>query len=576
LTVSYSNDGSRYTVRDSNGNVTGTYDAKTNSGLAGTQGSSNLGVSNAQTTTNNKGQTTTQFNQGNSTYNVAPGSIFDPLSPNYNAQVANSNGKITLADLDHSGPGGLSPAYNGTPGSGATNSAGYAERAANGGSGYYAPDSAGNVNISPAPTSYQQQTVSQPQYQQTASQPASPPVDYVSLMRQSLADQQTAQTNMYNQQAADKATKIRQAIATQSQQADATKADYTNQMNTAIGTLNTERAKIPGQTATFNNTASFQGMNNERNTRNSLAQMGLLQSGESGSQQLINDVGTANRINANNLQGQQIDTNYGNQIASSQTDLASKIKAVNDAMAVARANGDENALAALTYAQNQIALSAAQNNVNMNNFQYQIGRDTTANNQWDKTFNQNVAQDNFNNSINEGQLTGYYGGIHYINGIPQTPTTSNDTYGLQSDVNANLGRNVQLYTPGQTQLGVGDVFLGGTGTGVTDSMLNGARRIYGNTAQDTADVYNTYLSNQNSVPRQGQLQSLPGNPNQQNVLNTSNYNPNQQNTLTNPNNSSALPPSISSQYPGATNVVKTVNGYKFNTPGGGLVYYGGQ
>jgi len=369
-----------------------------------------------------------------------------------------------------------------------------------------------------------------------------PPPDYTALMKQSLADQQAAQATMYNQQATDQAAKIRQALASQSQQADATKADYTNQMNAAIGTLNTERAKIPGQTTTFNNAASFQGMNNERNVRNSLAQMGLLQSGESGTQQLINDVGTANRINANNLQGQQLDTNFGNQIASSQTDLASKIKAVNDAIAIAQANGDENALAALTYAQNQIALSAAQNNTTMNNFQYQASRNAEANNQWQQTFDAN-------NAFNEGQLTGYYGGVHYVNGVAQTPTTSNDTYGFQADVDANPGKNVQLYVPGQTQLGAGDVFLGGPAV-LGKDKLNGATRIWGADRYETAKEYTEYLTRQNSQPVQANQQ-----------------------TSTAP---TALPSSIASMFPGATNVTKDANGnYNFTSANGGKVIYGG-
>lgn len=62
----------------------------------------------AQYVTNQNGQTTSQYTSGNSTYNVAKDSVFDPLSKNYNAQVANSGGTISL-----SGP-------NGSAGSGAT------------------------------------------------------------------------------------------------------------------------------------------------------------------------------------------------------------------------------------------------------------------------------------------------------------------------------------------------------------------------------------------------------------------------------------------------------------------------
>lgn len=65
-------------------------------------------------------------------------------------------------------------------------------------------------------------------------------------------------------------------------------------------------------------------------------------------------------------------------------------------------------------------------------------------------------------------------------------------YGVQADINANQGKNVNLYTPGKTRLTPQDVFLGGTGTGVTDSVLNGATRVYGDTAQGTALAFNDY------------------------------------------------------------------------------------
>lgn len=65
-----------------------------------------------------------------------------------------------------------------------------------------------------------------------------------------------------------------------------------------------------------------------------------------------------------------------------------------------------------------------------------------------------------------------------------------NTYGLAKDVA--LNRGAQLYVPGQTKLGAGDVFLGGPATGVTDSALNGATRIYGDNAQKTALAFNDY------------------------------------------------------------------------------------
>ena len=188
-----------------------------------------------------------------------------------------------------------------------------------------------------------------------------------------------SQTDLYNQQAADQAAKIRQAIASQAQQGEATKTDYTNQMNAAVGTLNTERAKIPAQTTGFNNAASIGGMQNSQRIRNSLSQMGLLQSGESGSQQLLNETTTGNRVNANNLQGQTLDAGYGTQIATAQTDLASKVKAINDAIALARAQGDENSLAILKDAQAKIAGAGAQSAMDYNAWEYRANQDIIAN-----------------------------------------------------------------------------------------------------------------------------------------------------------------------------------------------------
>jgi len=84
-------------------------------------------------------------------------------------------------------------------------------------------------------------------------------------------------------------------------------------------------------------------------------------------------------------------------------------------------------------------------------------------------------------------------------------------YGLQADINANQGRNVNLYTPGRTKLSPTDVFLGGTGTGVSDAELNGAVRVFGDTAQGTAMALNDYNNDlfsqtkaaiaQNAAPR---------------------------------------------------------------------------
>lgn len=222
--------------------------------------------------------------------------------------------------------------------------------------------------------------------------------------KKTFAGQLKSQTDLYNQQAADQAAKIRQAIASQAQQGEATKADYTNQMNTAVGTLNTDRAKIPAQTTGFNNAASIGGMVNSQNIRNSLNQMGLLQSGESGSQQLLNETTTGNRVNANNLQGQTLDAGYGTQIATAQTDLATKVKAINDAIALARAQGDENSLAILKDAQAKIAGAGAQSAMDYNAWEYRANQDITANRMAQQQIDAENAQRAADNIFRQQQL----------------------------------------------------------------------------------------------------------------------------------------------------------------------------
>jgi hypothetical protein len=63
-------------------------------------------------------------------------------------------------------------------------------------------------------------------------------------------------------------------------------------------------------------------------------------------------------------------------------------------------------------------------------------------------------------------------------------------------------KGATLYVPGQSKMGAGDTFLGGTGTGISDAQLNGAQRIYGNTAQDTANAYKNYQGDQAQLQTQ--------------------------------------------------------------------------
>jgi len=62
----------------------------------------------------------------------------------------------------------------------------------------------------------------------------------------------------------------------------------------------------------------------------------------------------------------------------------------------------------------------------------------------------------------------------------------------------NQGKGVQLFIPGQTKLNDDDVFLGGPGTGVTDDMLGGGTRVFGDTAEGTAKAFDSFQKSNQS------------------------------------------------------------------------------
>jgi len=250
-----------------------------------------------------------------------------------------------------------------------------------------------------------------------------------SSMKSAMDNQVDAVTKLYNQQAKAQAAKIKQALATQTQLANNTKQDFTNQMNDAIATLNAERAKIPSQTATLNNTASSTGIINAQKIRNSLSQMGLLQSGESPSQQLLNDTTTQNNINANNLQGQELDMSYGNQINSAKTDLASKVKQINDAIALAQTQGDESSLLVLQDAQAKIADATATSAVNYNNFAYTAGRDAVNDRFTEQQFDAQKVQLALDNVYRQQQAD--LASRQWQSQFDQSNTQFNQNYALQ-------------------------------------------------------------------------------------------------------------------------------------------------
>lgn len=283
--------------------------------------------------TNAKGQTNWETSPGNT---VLKDSVFDPGSKNYNATVANSGGKIALSDLDSGSPNGLSAAYNAGNGANSASSIAARDRANQAASIMSASNSAiGGHQYNPASAQATPPYVA-----------PTPSVDYAAQ----------AQANAKAQ--ADTIAKA---------QADALaslKTTSDNQLQATINPYKTAQANIPTQTTALNNQASNQGMVNAQHIRNALAQMGLLQSGESASQQLANDTSTANNINANNLAAQQLDASY------------------ND----------------------KIAAATAQNASDYNKQAYQYGRDNTADNQWNQTFAENKAQNAIKNAQAQQQI----------------------------------------------------------------------------------------------------------------------------------------------------------------------------
>lgn len=268
------------------------------------------------------------------------------------------------------------------------------------------------------------------------------------------------------------------ATAKSIQDAAALKPVYDNQLQATINPYKTAQANIPAQTATLNNQASSTGMVNAQHIRNALAQMGLLQSGESASQQLTNDVGTANNINANNLAGQQLDASYNDKIAAATAQNALDYNnAVTHASEFAQTMGLSQAQLANTIAQqgidnvykdNTFAQAANQfaQQMGLSQAQYASGLD-----QWAKTFSAQQVQNNINNAINSVPVTGRIPDI-IKSSFPSSPVTTTGTSGTSSSTGttvASLPSSIAAQYPGATnvtQVGTGYKFNSNTGSSV--------------------------------------------------------------------------------------------------------------
>lgn len=171
---------------------------------------------------------------------------------------------------------------------------------------------------------------------------------------------------LYEQQARERQAQIRAAIDRQRTAAQGNISSIENQYGTAIGNIEAQRSKLPGEFQTLANQASNRGQVNTQRIRNAMAQMGLGQSGESASQQLQQNLATSQQLNDLNLNRQNIEADMGRQVSTLQGEQAAKIAQINQAIADAEAAGDEQAALALEEARAKITAEANQNAVLQN------------------------------------------------------------------------------------------------------------------------------------------------------------------------------------------------------------------
>ena len=345
-----------------------------------------------------------------------------------------------------------------------------------------------------------------------------PPVDYAAQIQAAISAMQATSSQQAEataaREAAAEAARQQEAEAIRIRQAQALanlKSTMEGQLAAQVGTYNTERAKIPGQTETANNTASATGMVNAQHIRNALNQMGLLQSGESATQQLSNNIGVASNINANNLAGQQLDASYADKIVAAQAKAAVDYNTaayqygrdavadnqwlVTSGQAQQQINNQSAQFAqTLGMSQQQLAVQIAQNGAqnalaaaglaqNASQFAAQLGLSTaeyySGLAQWALNYNAAVDQTEFNNGIAVGNTTGNYAGnvssgtdrvvinadgsistvpVDAVDPVAETPTTDVmddsgnikvDLNGTTADKNGFKWNNYEVVPPGE-------------------------------------------------------------------------------------------------------------------------------
>lgn len=372
--------------------------------------------------------------------------------------------------------------------------------------------------------------------------------------QQAYQDQLTAyQTQVAQAAAAAKQFALKQAWEGNTQALNSQNATVGNNFNSAKNNLNALQASRTPEYQAQKDATSQEAAAQMRRTQALNAMTGNYNSGYNRSQ--MNDVGLARQASLGAIGGAEntFNDSVSNQISSAD---ASRVAALNDIagkLSLGQQQYNDGTLNLNTQLASDVATGSLQASLQAQEWSDRMTQQGIDNSSRDAQLALSTQIANAQTAYQNGQLTmqqynsdvanavaaaGVTGRIpdYITTKYPSSPVSqgSGTTYGLAEDVARNPG--AKLYVPGVTQMKVGDVFLGGTGTGVTDAQLNGATRIAGQTAQDTQNAYNSYNS--------GGSASI-----------------------------SSLPSAIASQYPGATNIKKTGNSYSFTYNGSTQWYY---
>jgi len=372
---------------------------------------------------------------------------------------------------------------------------------------------------------------------------------------------QSMTQSSYEQKLADLATRtataaadakkfaLKQAWEGNSQALNAQNATVDNNFNSAKNNLTALQTTRAGEYQGQKDATSQEAAAQLRRTQALNALTGKFNSGYNRSQ--MSDVGLARQGSLDSITNNQNTFNSGvaNQISAAD---ASRVAALNDIagkLSLGQQQFNDGTLNISNQLTSDIAIGSLKSSLDAQAWsdqQRQLGITNGLNqSQLDlsKTIADNTkayqdgmltlqqANDNIRNAVAVEGVTGRIPDI-LTTSYPSSAVTRNSgkTYALAAD--KALNPNAELYIPGVTKMKAGDVFLGGTGTGVTDAELNGAQRIYGNSAQNTQQEYNAFNGSKGSVQV------------------------------------SKLPSAAATLYPNATNITKIGNSYSFTRADG--------